>query len=82
MIPAKVSCPTGWTKEYDGFLMSQHYTQKGSTYICVDKEYETVSGGHENKNGGLLYVVEVVCGSLSCPPYENGFELACVVCTL
>ena len=82
MIPAKRSCPIGWTKEYEGLLMTQHHTQHASTYICVDKTMEILPGGYENRDGGLLYVVEAVCGSLPCPPYINGFELACVVCTL
>ena len=35
MIPAKRSCPTGWTQEYEGFLASQKGAQKGSEFICV-----------------------------------------------
>ena len=62
-------------------MATQHYTQKPATYICVDSDMEEVNGGHENHNGGLLYVVEAVCGSLKCPPYENGYEIACSVCT-
>ena len=82
MIPAKVTCPTGWTKEYEGWLMAQHYSHQASNYVCVDKEQEVLSGGSADHNGGLLFIVEVVCGSLPCPPYHNGYELMCVVCTL
>ena len=82
MIPAKVTCPAGWTKEYEGLLMAQHHTHHASNFVCVDKELEILSGGSSDQNGGLLYVVEGVCGSLHCPPYQDGFELTCVVCTL
>ena len=82
MIPAKLRCPTGWTKEYEGLLMAQHYTHKGSTFECVDKEMEALPGGQANDNGGLFFAVEAVCGSLPCPPYWAGAELPCVVCTL
>ena len=82
MIPAKLTCPSAWTKEYEGILMSDHHTHKGSTFLCVDKYLDKVQGGYTNTNGGLLYVVEAVCGSLPCPPYIDGYELPCVVCSL
>ena len=81
MIPAKLSCPDDWTMEYSGMLATQSHNQHGATYICVDSEMEGVNGGHENHNGGLLYVVEAACGSLKCPPYDEGYEIACSVCT-
>ena len=82
MIPAKRTCPSGWTKEYEGVLMSEHSEHSASEYICVDKELEVLPGGYTNQNGGLLYVVEAVCGALPCPPYVDGYEVSCVVCTL
>ena len=61
--------------------MSAYYAHNKSNYLCVDKDPETDDGGVENQNGALLYIVEFVCGSLPCPPYTEGFEAACVVCT-
>ena len=61
--------------------MSQHHSQKGSDYICVADGMESLAGGSNNQDGGLLYVVEAVCGSLKCPPYIEGYEIACVLCT-
>ncbi|KAL4238240.1 hypothetical protein ACF0H5_002953 [Mactra antiquata] len=82
MIPARLDCYPGWTKEYSGYLMSGHYVNKSpSMYTCVDKAVETVVGGHRDQNGRLLFLVEGICGSLECPPYVNGRELTCVVCT-
>ena len=81
MIPGQHTCPTGWTREYYGYLVSAHYQQKRSTYECMDVAPETITGGHVNENGALFYHVEAKCGSLSCPPYENTKELTCAVCS-
>ncbi|CAH1277243.1 COL6A5 [Branchiostoma lanceolatum] len=82
MIPARNTCPTGWTQEYHGYLMAGDHTHPGAKeYVCVDEQPETVPGGHANHNGALFYKVEAVCGSLPCPNYVNGRELTCAVCT-
>ena len=82
MIPAKRTCPAGWTFEYEGVLASQHNAHaSGGDFICVSTDPEATHGSQENQVGGILHVVEAVCGSLPCPPYENGNELSCVVCT-
>ena len=36
MIPAKYTCPSGWTREYFGYLMSEHHSYHRSQYTCVD----------------------------------------------
>lgn len=82
MVPGKTKCPDGWTMEYCGYLMSGYYAHKrASDYFCIDMEPEDAKGGEKNENGYVLYFVESRCGSLSCPPYVNGRELPCVVCT-
>ncbi|XP_028398310.1 short-chain collagen C4-like [Dendronephthya gigantea] len=83
MIPARNVCPSGWTMEYKGYLMAEHHNNgKGRTqYICVDGKPEATIGSHVNKDGALLYFVESTCGSIPCPPYVQGYELTCVVCT-
>ena len=83
MIPAKLTCPDGWTKEYSGYLMAEHYTHKGrTTYVCMDNAPEAILGGGANKDGVLFYVIEATCGgSLPCPYYVEGWEITCVVCT-
>ena len=82
MFPAKRTCPHGWTLEYEGILMSgkYDYTQR-TQFDCVSLGMEVVPGGGADINGGLWYVVEVVCVTLPCPPYVNGYELSCVVCS-
>ena len=81
MIPAKKTCPAGWTLEYEGLLASQHFTNTNSEFICVSSGMEVRPDGGANRNGGTLHIAEAQCGSLPCPPYVNGYELACVVCT-
>ena len=82
MIPAKVTCPSGWTKEYNGYLMTERLTHYSAPFECVDIDAEAGYGGVANMNGGLFYHVEAVCtNSLQCPPYSPERELTCVVCT-
>ena len=82
MILAKVNCPTNWTTEYTGYLMTEHFNHRRSTYECVDKYPESVSGLNGlNSNNALLYHVEPHCYGLSCPPYDREKELTCVVCS-
>ena len=81
MIPAKLTCPTNWTLEYTGYLMTEHYTHRRSTYECVDKDAESVPGLDGSSDIAFLYHVEPICGGLSCPPYDAQKELTCVVCS-
>lgn len=82
MMPARNECPTGWTEEYHGYLMTAfHNHRKQYDFICVDEDAEARPGTRANKNGALLYPVEGVCGSLPCHPYVAGREFTCAVCT-
>ncbi|KAI8502711.1 hypothetical protein Bbelb_194130 [Branchiostoma belcheri] len=82
MIPARNTCPAGWTEEYHGYLMSEYHIHSGSKeFVCVDEQPEVMPGGQANQDGALFYPVEARCGSLPCPNYEEGRELTCVVCT-
>ena len=46
MIPAWRHCPSQWTLEYTGYLMTEHYNHNSATYECVDKDAEAVPGSH------------------------------------
>ena len=81
MLPAKYTCPTGWTREYYGYLMSERYTHHRSTFSCVDHSLTPAAGSNQDHNGFLFYPVEGVCGSLPCPHYDQSKELSCAVCT-
>ena len=82
MLPAKTSCPTSWTTEYTGYLMTERSTYKRSMYECVDRSQESVSGSQANTDGALFFHVEANCNGLQCPPYDAQKELTCAVCTI
>ncbi|XP_046343732.1 uncharacterized protein LOC124124576 [Haliotis rufescens] len=82
MVPARNECFPQWHLEYKGYLFGGATGYTGSTdYVCVDEDPESVPGGHANKEGHIFYLVKSACGSLPCPPYVNGWELTCAVCT-
>ncbi|XP_071817230.1 uncharacterized protein [Apostichopus japonicus] len=88
MVPGRTECPTGerdWTLEYKGVLMSQLHSQSRTEYICVDAEAQGIARTSGDHNGALLYIVEATCvtgGGLPCPPYTEGYEVTCAVCSL
>ena len=62
-------------------MAGYHDHAAGSMYSCVDGNPDTLHGGKTNKNGRLFYLVEARCGSLKCPPYVEGREIVCAVCS-
>ena len=82
MIPGRNQCYKGWTLEYKGYLVAGHHGHAAATeYVCLDDNPDVIPGRHTNQNGALFYMVEGRCGSLICPPYVDGRELTCVVCS-
>ena len=83
MVPAKYTCPTGWTREYYGYLMAEysHTNHHRSQYTCMDSALKPVVGSSANLDGLLFYFVEGKCGSLPCPPYDSTKEFSCAICT-
>ena len=79
MIPAKVHCPTSWTIEYTGYLMSERHTSYRSTYECVDKDPESFLP--DSSNSTYLNHLEADCTGISCGPYSAEKELTCAVCS-
>ena len=84
MIPGTYQCPTGWSREYYGYIMSEASNfgnRPTKTYICVDKNPESIPGSGPNTDPAVIYHVEAGCTGLPCPPYNPQKELTCVVCT-
>ena len=81
MVPAKTECPSSWTREYYGYLMTEHSTHRRSSFDCVDVNPDTVSGGGGSTNGALFYHVTATCNGLQCPPYVVNKVVTCAVCT-
>ena len=78
-IPSRYECPSGWRREYYGYLMAGKYNLKaGTQYTCVDKSLEQVPGSGVDSNGYLFYTVEARYGNFF--PCSDK-ELSCVVCT-
>ena len=83
VIPAKLTCPTNWTREYTGYLMAAAHDHNGRRlFECVDDQPESVPGlnGQDDSNA-LYYHVEATCNSLRFSPYDSEKELTCAVCT-
>ena len=73
MIPAKANCTATWTREYYGYLMTEHHDnivndRHRMTYECVDVDAEAVPGSVANNNGALFYFTESTCNGIDCPP--------------
>ena len=82
MIPAQYACPSSWTREYYGYLMTSYYGHGRMIYECVDISPQSVPGSIANTDGALFYHVEVQCNhGIPCPPYNAQKEVTCVVCT-
>ena len=83
MIPAKTQCPSIWTLEYSGYLMSNHRDSRHyrTMFECVDKNPDSIPGSVANVNGAVFYHVEASCTGIPCPPYDPQKELTCAVCT-
>ena len=82
MIPAKTTCPSSWTIEYVGYLMSEYHThQRNSVYECVDKNAEALPGSAPERYSSVMYFVKATCIGIPCPPYNTKKALTCVVCT-
>ena len=83
MAPAKITCPSQWTREYNGYLMASYYGHASpKTFVCVDKDAHPVRGEAANHDGALFYHARLGnCHGLDCPPYDVHKDLSCVVCT-
>ena len=82
MIPARLTCPSSWTREYYGYLMADRHSYQRTMFECVDRSAETVPASSADTNGALFYHVEVKCNhGIPCPPYDTQKEVTCVVCT-
>ena len=83
MIPARITCPSSWTEEYEGYLMAERHSHpRQAVYECVDKNAESVPGSYADTNGALFYHVIATCGAgLPCPEYVTTKTITCVVCT-
>ncbi|XP_033124274.1 uncharacterized protein LOC117122697 [Anneissia japonica] len=89
VMPAKSTCPSDWTLEYSGYLMGAREDRKRAEFVCVDGNAagrEGTTNANTNIATSQIFIAETRCvggttGGLPCPPYVNGAELPCAVCT-
>ena len=88
VFPGWRSCPSGWTREYYGYMMAsaEHYLHP-SNYVCVDTNPDYKHLANSGQGGGLTFVnidcegegsIEVCSGSSQ---YVHRRQLTCVVCS-
>eukprot|EP01048_Picozoa_sp_COSAG05_P017901 COSAG05_NODE_2525_length_2946_cov_2.038637_1_plen_783_part_00 len=84
MQPGDPMCPSGWSTEYSGFVMSSPLNTRRSEYVCVDKDAEAATEGDNilNTKSAQLSPVEVLRedGDLL-ESYSSYAELGCSVCS-
>ena len=81
MIPGRIGCPNSWTTEYYGYLMSNARPHTRTMFECYDKNPESIPGSVASTDPNVVYTVEGTCDGIPCPPYHEGREITCVVCT-
>ena len=82
---AATRCPAGWDLEYKGYLMATFHAHNGRAGpVCMDEAPEVISSGRGRgeQQGTEFLFVQSKCAPLPCPPYVDGRQLACVVCSL
>ena len=82
-IPAQYSCLSGWSLEYNGYLMSeyQQVDRLRKDTICVDRDAEAIPGLQADTDGAVVYLMKASCNGLPCPPYNSDMVLPCAVCS-
>ncbi|XP_062619738.1 short-chain collagen C4-like [Saccostrea cucullata] len=82
MLASREHCYSGWKTEYSGFLASGAMSHvAASQFVCLDRYPEVLDHSSADEDGKLFYIVSAKCGSLPCPPYKDGQQLYCSVCS-
>ena len=82
MIPATIYCPSGWTREYYGYLMTSDEDENRGTFVCLDRFAQKISNSSgQTEVAHDLFHVEAYCDIIPCPPYNDYKELTCAVCS-
>ena len=83
MLPGRYTCPSGWNMEYSGYIMSERTQNQRAgrrDTICVDQFAEAAST-RSSGNPAMLYLMQVTCIGLDCPPFNSQKPLTCAVCS-
>jgi len=80
MLTGKLHCPADWYGEYSGYIVSAHYGNYGTEYVCLDSSPEPFGAQYTTWQASLL-TVDLRCGVLPCSTFPNVNEVSCVVCS-
>jgi hypothetical protein len=80
LVPGRRSCPDRWILDYNGYLVSQHYTHARAESVCLDYNPEFVQASTANENGALFYPTEVESFPAN-TTYAANYELTCAQCS-
>lgn len=78
VVPGRLTCPSGYSQDYRGYLMAEHRGHPRSDFICVDESPDRI-GSTGNENGALIYAVEMGDTRTGYPLYQ---EMTCTHCTI
>ena len=54
MIPSRYECPSGWRREYYGYLMAGYHGHKAATqFTCIDESVEQIRGSGTDGIGNI-----------------------------
>ena len=84
MVTGRLDCgETGFNLQYFDFLVASAdaVNQPRTEYVCTDEAPEGRTGRSGDDNQGVIYEVKAGCGSLPCPPYVEGYQMTCAICT-
>ena len=69
MIPATINCPSGWTREYYGYLMTSDEDENRGIFVCLDRFAQEIpdSSGQTDVAHDLFHVrfIRHTCYSIS-----------------
>lgn len=71
-------CGPGSIMATSWLTITLHLIRAGLPYICLDRDAESLPA---ETCKSLVFTVEVTCIGIRCPPYADGAEITCVVCT-
>ena len=82
-IPARYTCPQGFTREYYGYMMTEwnYADRQRKDTICVDVDTVPIPGSGPSTDPSVVYLMDANCNGLPCPPYVPKQPLTCAVCT-
>ena len=81
-IPAQYSCPSGWSMEYNGYLMTElERADRQRRHHMRGQRCWGNPGLEADMNDAVVYLMKASCNGLPCPPYNSDMVLPCAVCS-